>query len=654
MKEIRDLINRIKEASFAYYNTAYPLMSDSEFDELFHKLEIYEEETGIVYFDSPTINVGSSVLPGLTEAIHTHDMLSLAKCHTENEIMKFAKNQTLVAMTKCDGLTVTLRYEDGHLVSAQTRGDGKKGIDCTQHLKQFRNVPFSIPISGIFEVDGEAIIKNKDFAIVNKNGEFKNARNLAAGTLNSLDTSLTKSRRISFIAWDCIRNEKKQYNTFSDCLDDLESYGFEVVPHLVLNKSKLNENNLREYNEHIMQMSKDIPYDGVVWKFDDVMFGKSLGKTSHHFNNGIAYKFKDDSTSSILRNITWNAENKTGVITPVAEFDPVELEGTEVSKATLHNISIMKELKICIGKEITVIKANQIIPRITSCDSTGYSFEIPKVCPICGKPTSIVKQNNSEVLVCPNNECRGKWLGKLIQYSSKDAMDIDGLSEQTLRLFLNLGWLNSYSDFYTLKNHKREIQSLPGFGLKSTNNLLDAIEKSRKTTLPRLLISLSIPNVGKHVSNVIGDLVEKQRDNLNPLEYFINNYHKMKLEKIDGIGDVIIKSLYSYLSSHKEMIIDLGNYLEFDSIAKQSTSSDKLSGMTFVITGTLEKFKNRNELVSIITSNGGKVSGSVSKNTTYLINNDSESGSSKNKKARSLGINIITEEEFIRSILENE
>ena len=651
-KEMRELVDKLNEASYAYYNTGNPIMEEQMFDFLFKKLEDMERATGLTYSDSPTINVGSRVLPGLVEVNHSHDMLSLAKCHSADEIVKFGNNHTLVAMTKCDGLTITLKYENGELVSAQTRGDGKRGIDCTEHAKMFTNIPIRIPYHGTFEVDGEAVIKNDDFEEVNKNNMFKNPRNLAAGTLNSLDTRFTKERKLSFIAWDLITDNHKEgsYYSFNDVLSLLELYGFEVVSHVVLDKSEINIRKINETNGTIVYMSENIPYDGVVWKFDDIEYGRSLGKTSHHFNNGIAYKFKDEEATTILRDITWNAENKTGIITPVAEFDPVELEGTEVSRATLHNISIMKELNIEIGKEITVIKANQIIPKIIYCNSDNYNFEIPEICPICGSKTKIVKQNASEILMCTNLNCKGKWLGKLIQLVSKDAMDIDGLSEQTLRLLVNQGLLNSYSAIFELDNHKKKLQSLPGFGLRSVTKLLTSIEKARQTTLSRFLISLSIPNVGKHVSQIIENMVVNSTDD-DPLEYFVNHYKDMKLENVDGIGDVIISSLYSFMDENKQWMIDFGKkYLIFNN-EKENKHSNKLNGLTFVITGNVNMFKNRKELSDAIISNGGKVSGSVSKNTDYLINNDPNSSSSKNKKANDLGVRIITEKELIETLL---
>ena len=650
--EMRELIDKLNKASYAYYNTGNPIMEEQMFDFLLKKLEQMEEETDIIYSDSPTINVGSKLLPDLNEVEHSHDMLSLAKCHSEREVVNFGNGHTLVAMTKCDGLTITLRYEHGELVSAQTRGDGKRGIDCTEHAKLFTNIPIRIPYDGVFEVDGEAVIKNDDFENVNKNNMFKNPRNLAAGTLNSLDTKFTKERKLSFIAWDLITDLHKdgEYYSFSGILSLLESYGFEVVSYVVLDKSDVNEINVMNVNNSIVNMSNNIPYDGVVWKFDDIMYGKTLGKTSHHFNNGIAFKFQDEEATTTLRNITWNAENKTGAITPVAEFDPVELEGTEVSKATLHNISVMKDLNIEVGKEIVVIKANQIIPKIIYCNSSEYNFDIPSVCPICGQPTTISKQNSSEVLMCTNPDCKGKWLGKLVQFVSKEAMNIDGLSEQTLRLLMNQGLLDSYSDIYELHNHKAEIQSLPGFGLRSTTKLIASIDKSRHTSLSRLLISLSIPNVGKHVSKIIENIVAKKTSD-NPLEYFVKNYTKIGLENISGIGDVIVESLYSFMNKHSDDILYLGNKYLFFSSSSEEKSSNKLEGLVFVITGNVNLFKNRSELANVITSNGGKVSGSVSKNTNYLINNDINSTSGKNKKAKELGVKIITEKELVENML---
>lgn len=655
---MKNLIKELNAASDAYYNSGKVIMSDTEFDEKLKILENWEKEMGIVFSNSPTQKVGAPVLDSLKKVQHNHPMLSLAKCHTTEEIMKFAKGQELVAMTKLDGLTISLHYKNGKLVSAETRGNGQIGSDVTEHVKQFINVPFSISTSKDYVIDGEAIITKKDFELINSKSEekFKNPRNLAAGTLAQLDVSFVKQRYLRFVAWDIIEGSLFTYHEHR--LEEAKMLGFDVVPYFVLNETN-DKKLIEDFNEEIVEAAGYIgyPIDGVVWKYNDIDFGKAQGQTSHHFNNGIAFKFKDEAEYTTLKNIEWTM-GKTGVLTPVAIFNTVEIDGTEVSKASLHNISIMEEiLGKCpyVEQEISVIKANQIIPQINWADKTRDIDEyvdkliIPSICPVCGSDTVIVKEKDTKVLVCTNDNCKGKLLGKLCHYVSRNAMDIEGLSEATLDKFIALGWLNSFEDLYLLKFYSNDMASLDGFGEKSTKNILAAIEKSRTTTLARFLNALSIPLIGLSVSKDIAKLCS------NDIEVFctwMTNGESRRLLSMEGFGEAMYASLINWWEKNAISFLSLKNLLSFDTEILSKTENSNISGKTFVITGSLNHFANREELKAKIESMGGKVSGSISKKTTALISNES-SNSSKYKKAESLGVSIWTED-YLISILENK
>ena len=500
------MISILNQASEAYYNSGTPIMSDAEYDMRLKDLQDFERETGIIFSNSPTINVGAKVLPNLPEVVHNHLMLSLEKCHTVDEIIKFSNNKELVASIKLDGLTASLLYEDGELVRAETRGDGVKGNDVTEHIKRFKNVPLRIDKQGTYIIDGECIIADEDFAEVNKNGEYKNSRNLAAGSLSVLDTSLVAQRKLSFYAWDVI--EGGSTNKLKDNLREARMLGFDVVPSWTA--TNLDPKNLQDNLDYVFEFAVEegLPNDGIVFKFNDIEYGKSLGATSHHFKNGIAYKAKDDVYETDLIDIDWTA-GKSGQITPTAVFKTVDIDGSSVSRASVHNISILTALDLHKGDTIEVFKANAIIPQVkrnVSADErmalgkeTDYVI-IPPTCPICGGNTIIKQDNDSKVLMCANDNCKGKLLGKLTHFVSKNAMDIEGLSEATLEKFIELGWLNSFEDIYNLKDHCNEMVALDGFGEKSVKKLLNSIEKSRNTTLDRFIYALSIPLIGKSAS----------------------------------------------------------------------------------------------------------------------------------------------------------
>lgn len=650
LEMMRGMVSILNEASEAYYNTGHPIMTDEQFDARLEDLRQLEEETGFVLANSPTQRVGAKVLTELNEVTHSHPMLSLEKCHTVEEIIRFANNRELVASIKLDGLTVSLTYEDGILVRAETRGTGLVGSDVTEHVKQFKNVPLKINKKGTYVIDGEAIITDEDFAEVNRDGKYKNSsRNLASGTLSVLDTSLVAKRKLRFLNWDVIEGGG---NSLSANLAEARELGVDVVPFWSV--TNLDPKKLQNTIDYVFEYAKDegLPCDGIVFKFNDIEYGKSLGATSHHFKNGIAYKAKNEEVKTILRDIDWTL-GKTGVITPTAIFDAAEIYGTTVERASLHNISVMRELlgdEPHIGQSIVVTKSNMIIPQVVRADKR-YSgiqdlmLDIPTKCPICGGNTEIKQDNDSKVLVCTNDDCKGKLLGKLTHFVSKNAMNVDGLSESTLEKFIELGWLNKFEDIFTLKDHFTEMVKLDGFGEISVNKLLDAIEASKNTTLDRFIYALSVPLVGKSASKTIS-------------KYFNGNFDKFYNEccftefdftVLDDFGETMNESINKYLKDNATMIRELANYMEFEKPQTISNNAN-LSGLTFVITGSLNHFANRDEAKEKIEAAGGKVSGSVSAKTSYLVNNDVASTSGKNKKAKELGIPIISEEELIKML----
>lgn len=652
-----DIAARVRElnrASEAYYNTGQPIMSDYEFDKKIEELKQWEEETGIILSNSPTHNVGATVLDNIKEVAHKTPMLSLEKCHSVEEIIKFANNHNLVASIKLDGLTVRLTYKDGDLVLAESRGNGVVGSDVTEHVKQFTNVPLHINKEGTYIIDGEALIKSDDFAEINKNGEYKNSRNLAAGTLSNLDTSVVKDRKLSWYVWEVVEGAKES-KSFTFSLIEAEELGLDVVPNANLGYSEMD---IEEVIEYCFDKAKEynLPQDGVVFKFDDVEYGKSLGNTSHHFRNGIAYKVFNDSVETELVDIEWTM-GKTGSLCPTAVFNPIEIEQTIVERASLHNISVMKQIlgNPWIGQHVGVFKANLIIPQIRWAEEDDkYKknyIDIPRTCPICGQPTRIIKDNDSEVLYCTNENCKGRLLGKLTHAVSKSALNIDGFSESTIEKFINLGWLNSIKDIYHLSNHENDMKTIDGFGKKSVKKLLNSIEKSRKTTLDRFLYSLSIPLLGKSASQDIAEncTIENTSSIGNFMQIMITDGAE-HFRSISGIGDSLINSLNSYFNIHCSEIFELTKEFKFESPIVLDETPKTLQGKTFVVTGSVNHYKNRDELKFDIVVHGGTVVGSVSSKTSYLINNDINSTSSKNQKAKSLNIPIISEEEFLQMI----
>lgn len=648
---MKGMVSVLNEASNAYYNTGHPIMTDEQFDMRLEDLRQFEEETGFILANSPTQNVGHKVLTELKEIEHNHPMLSLDKCHTIDELIKFANNKELVASIKLDGLTISLLYKDGLLTKAETRGNGYVGSDVTEHVKRFLNVPLKIDRSGTYIVDGEAIITDEDFKEVNKDGEYKNSRNLASGTLSVLDTSLVAKRKLKFFAWDVINGNN---GSLHESLDLASELGFDVVPHWFT--KDLNPKKLQGTIDYIFDYASEegLPNDGIVFKFDDIEYGKTLGATSHHFKNGIAYKRKDAVYETELLDIEWTM-GKTGVLTPTAIFKEVEIDGTMVGRASVHNVSILKDLLLMKGDIIEVYKANMIIPQVKRNVSAEIrntvdciaTIDLPTECPICNGKTEVKKYNNSEILVCTNPNCKGKLLGKLTHFVSKNAMNIDGLSEATLEFLIERGWLNSFKDIYKLDYYREPWKEYDGFGNKSVDKLLDSIEVSRHTTLDRFIYSLSIPLIGRSASKTIAKYFEYDYDKfveeaMNPFEWF-----NWKL--LEDFGDAMHDEMFMYLNNNKDMILELAKCLTFEK-SQTISNLNNLNGKVFVITGSLNQFANRDKAKEKIESLGGKVVGSVSAKTSYLVNNDVDSASGKNKKAKELGIPIISENELIEML----
>lgn len=673
IERMKELIHDLNRASDSYYGSGTTLMSDAEFDSKLLELKQLEEEANTVFPNSPVNRVGGAVLKSLIKVKHETPMLSLDKCHSVEEIKKFAAGHDIVASIKLDGISCRLIYQDGELIGAESRGNGTEGNDILQHVKQFMNVPLRINKKGKYVIDGEALIKLDDFEEINKNGEYKNSRNLTAGTLSSLDTSVVKDRKLSWYAWEVVEevdpilaisnNDYEAHDSFYFRLLEAGKLGFSIVPCEVLGLKYYQNEELQCKIDNFISLAaeKHLPQDGVVFKFEDVEYGKSLGNTEHHNRNGIAFKVKNDSVETTLKDIEFTM-GKTGILTPTAVFEPVETEGSTVERASLHNISVMRELmpRPFRGQRIGVFKANLIIPQLRWAEefiSDGFEkdmeksfIHIPDKCPICGEPTKIIKENDSEVLWCTNPECKGKLLGKLTHAVSRNALNIDGLSEATIQKFISLGWLNSIQDIYYLTKYEKQMKTLDGFGSKSVSKLFDSIEKSRNTTFDRFIYALSIPLVGKTASKAIAEAEDYQfesfmRDMTHPGAKFFSH--------IPGIGDSIINSLDEYFNRECSNVWELGKEFTFETPKKVSLSiksGKDLTGQTFVVTGSLKHFENRDVLKEKIESLGGKVSGSISKKVTALINNDVNSTSSKNTKAKSLGVKIMSEDEFLEYI----
>lgn len=648
---IKELISTLNKASDAYYNSGDPIMTDYEWDNLYDELAKLEEETGVVYPNSPTQQVGYSVVDKIKEVEHNHPMLSFDKTKSSSELIRFAGKKDCVLSVKCDGLTCSLGYKNGKLISAETRGNGVSGCDVLVNVLTIANVPHEIPYKEDLTIDGEVVIDWNTFNKINENlpedKKYKHPRNLVSGSLTLLDSKEASNRNMRFIAWRVIKGFSHESMFFD--LKEAEKNGFEVVPMFTYSNNSTDKENIDAILERIRDMANEesIPYDGAVIAVDDYRIAESMGRTNKFFRHSIAYKYEDELFETILTDIEWNT-SKTGLINPVAIFKPVDLSGAITSRATLHNITYIKNMMLGIGDRIRIYRSNMVIPKVhDSIDKSG-NFTIPSTCPICGEPTKIVKDNDSEVLMCTNDNCAGKLLGKLCHSVSKNALNIEGLSEATIQKFIDLGWLKSIRDIYYLYLHKIDMYKLEGFGRKSVNKLLSSIEDSRNTDLVRYIYAQSIPLIGHTASKAISKMCD------GDLNTFIEHMSKgaKAFGKIDGIGSEMIKSLKKWWDINYLEFVDAATVFTFKKKEPVNISGTDLTGKVFVITGSLTQFRNRDEMKERIESLGGKVSGSVSAKTTALINNDIESTSSKNKKAKSLNVPILTENMFIEKYLQ--
>ena len=649
--QIIDRVNELNKASAAYYNSGQPIISDVEFDNKLEELRQWEEYTGIVLSNSPTHNVGYTIADELKEVKHNHPMLSLDKTKSIDELIDFAGNNDCFLSVKCDGLTTSLHYINGKLISAETRGDGIKGQDVLQNVLTMSNVPKEIPYKNELIIDGETIIGWDTFRKINDNltdnEKYKHPRNLVSGSLQLLDSREAAKRNMRFIAWRVIKGFSHK-SVFFD-LKKAEKNGFEIVPMWTYTNKSSDKKNLPQMLEDLRNKADEhnIPYDGAVMAVDNYEIAESMGRTDKFFRHSIAYKYEDELFETVLTDIEWNT-SKTGLINPVAIFEPVDLNGAITTRATLHNITYIKDMMLGIGDRIRVYRSNMVIPKVhDSIDKSG-NFKIPHRCPICGHPTRIIKENDSEFLICENPDCSGKLLGKLKHFCSRDAINIDGMSEATLDFLIEKGWIKNYRDIYTLDWYWDEWIKCDGFGEKSVLKLLMSIKESKKTTLERFLYSLSIPLLGKSASKMISEATDHDFDSfMNVMSMYGASYFK----HIPGIGDVLINNLDEYFKNSCHLILKLSKEFTFEKPKSiLHTSNSSLDGKTFVVTGSVEHYKNREELKNDIVAHGGKVSGSVGSKTDYLINNDLESNSSKNKKAKELGVKIISEEQFLEMI----
>ena len=653
MKELVDLLNR---AGKAYYQDAQEIMSNYEYDSLYDELVSLEKELGMTLSNSPTVNVGYQVLSELPKERHEEPMLSLDKTKEVEGLKEFLGDQKALLSWKMDGLTIVLTYQDGELKKAVTRGNGEVGEVITNNARVFRNIPLKIGYEGELILRGEAVIGYRDFERINEEitdvqAKYKNPRNLCSGSVRQLNNEITARRNVRFFAFALVRAPGVDFhNSRAAQMEWLKEQGFEIVEYHMVTRDTV-EGEVIKFSEKIPE--NDFPSDGLVLIYDDIEYGQSLGRTAKFPRDSIAFKWADETSRTRLLEIEWSP-SRTGLINPVAIFEPVELEGTTVSRASVHNISIMEELELGVGDEIEVYKANMIIPQIARNLTRSGVRDIPAVCPVCGGKTQIRQEGNAKTLYCTNPECQAKHVKAFTLFVSRDAMNIEGtlfvsrdamniegLSESTLEKFIARGFIREYADIFHLDRHRDEIQSMEGFGEKSFQNLEASIEKARTTTLPRVIYGLGIANIGLANARMICRAFDYELDRMLAAD-------QEDLNEISGIGDVIAGAFVAYFQDpvHRRRLEDL--LKELTIVEEEGTGAPQtLAGLTFVITGSVTHFANRSEVKTLIESLGGKVTGSVTSKTDYLINNDVESTSSKNKKARELGIPILSEEEFL-------
>ena len=643
-ERMQELIKILNEASKAYYAEDREIMSNFEYDRLYEELEGLEKETGIVLSGSPTVSVGYESVEELPKERHESPMLSLGKTKSREELKDWLQGKEAILSWKLDGLTVVLTYRNGALFKAVTRGNGEIGEVITGNARTFKNIPLNITFKGELVLRGEAVITYSDFEKINEEipeaeAKYKNPRNLCSGSVRQLNNEITAKRNVRFYAFTLVSAEDADFhNSREEQFRFLEKQGFEVVerkmvtPDTILSAISDFENKIPTY---------DVPSDGLVLTYEDIAYGKSLGRTAKFPRDAIAFKWADEIRETTLTEVEWSA-SRTGLINPVAIFTPVELEGTTVSRASVHNVSIVKELKLGIGDRITVYKANMIIPQIAENLTQSGNLPIPATCPVCGGETKIQNMNDTETLYCTNPECAAKKIKSFTLFVSRDALNMEGLSEATLEKFISMGFIHEYADLFHLTEHRDAIVDMEGFGEKSYANLVDSIEKARNTTLPRLIYGLGIANIGLVNAKMLCRHFDYDLDALQSAK-------EEELSDIEGVGDVIAGAFVSYMNNpaNREKIDHLLPELHLEK-PESSTENQNLAGLSFVVTGTLNSFENRNALKEEIEKRGGKVTGSVTSKTECLINNDVTSSSSKNKKAKELNVPILSEEDFLQ------
>lgn len=640
---IKELVEILNKAAKSYYVDAVEIMPNIEYDKLYDELVKLEKETNVVLSNSPTQNVGYETASELPKKAHESPMLSLDKTKSVTELEDWLGDNEALLSWKMDGLTIVLTYRGGELVEAVTRGNGIIGEVITNNAKNFQNVPLKIEYKGELILRGEAVIKYSDFKRINESisdadAKYKNPRNLCSGSVRQLNPAVTRERKVYFNVFNVVKADNIDFeNSKAKQFEWAKNEGFDVVEYKFTNRESL-ANDIADFESRIAD--NDIPSDGLVLLLDDIALGERLGSTAKFPRNAMAFKWSDERQTTKLKYIEWSP-SRTGLINPVAVFEPVELEGTTVSRASLHNVSIFEELMLGVGDEISVYKANMIIPQVYENLTKSNTEKVPKICPACGKDTTIKKDNESKVLLCTNPDCQVKHIKQYALMASRDALNIDGLSESTLEKFLSKGFIKSDSDLFHLDRFKDEIINMDGFGKRSYEKLIAALDEAKNTTVSRFLYSLGIAGIGSANAKMIAKYFDNDIDR-------IISASKDDLLEIEGIGEVLANSIADFFKSEKniENVESLRKILKFEK--EESGGGDKLSGKVCVITGSLEHFSNRNELKELIEKNGGKVSGSVSSKTNYLINNDTASNSSKNKKAKELGVEIISEEDFLK------
>ena len=640
LERMKELIKLLNKASEMYYIYSSPIMTDYEYDKLYDELVKLENETHTTFSNSPTVNVETGVSESLEKVEHSAPMLSLAKTKIVDELCDFIGDKKGILSWKLDGLTIVLTYNHGKLVRGVTRGNGIIGEVVTENVKQFKNVPFTIPYKGELVVRGEAIIKYSDFNKMNdesKNDDvqYKNPRNLCSGSVRQLDSKITAKRNVNCIIFALISTSDKMPNSKMEQYDWLESLGFEVVERKEVTSKTIPEV-VKYYKERVQEY--DIPSDGLVLTFDDTAYGLSLGMTAKYPRHSIAFKWKDETVETKLLSVDWSA-SRTGLINPVAVFEPVEIEGTIVSRASVHNISIMERLKLGIGDTIEVFKANMIIPQIASDFEESNNVVIPTLCPVCHHETSIVVNNGVKYLYCLNDFCHAKFIKKLDLFTSRNAMNIDGISEMVLTDLFDEGILNDYVDLYHLDKYKDTIINKEGFGEKSYQNMIDSVEKSRNVKIANFIYALGISEIGLSRAKLICKYCNNDIDKIRNISF-------EELSSIDGVGDVIATKWIEAFNN-EDFINSFEKLLKEVTFVDSDNNNTTLDNLTFVITGSLNEFNNRDEMIEYIEKNGGKVVSAISSNVNYLINNDVNSTSTKNKKAHELGIKIISENELL-------